>query len=96
MMQTKKDIFGNVYNVPVAKPMSFAQKYREAKAKERYKKYQAEQRAKQIETLKRTAQRSRQGLQKTGEIIKAGYKRATDSRLTSLRDKVRGSIYKKE
>lgn len=96
MKQTKKDIFGNIYTIDTPSAKSFEQKLREAKAKQRYQKLQAEQRAKQIAKLKMSAQRSKQGLQKLGNITKKGYKRATDNRLPSFRDKLRGSIYKKE
>ena len=91
MKQTRKDIFGNIYTVNTSqnKPMNFEQKLRETKAKQKYKQYQQEQRAKQVASIKQTAQRSKQGLQK----IKS---RVSDKRLPSLRDKLRGSIYKKE
>ena len=91
----KKDIFGNVYEVPTNKSMSFAQKYKEAKAKEQYKKYMAEQRAQQINKLKTSAQRSKQGLQKISGLLKKGYGRATSKRLITPKEKITGSIYKK-
>jgi len=91
MKQTRKDIFGNVYTVNTSqnKPMNFEQKLRETKAKQKYKQYQQEQRAKQVANLKRTAQRSKQGLQKIKD-------RVTDKRLTGIRAKLRGSIYSKK
>jgi len=90
MKQTRKDIFGNVYEVNTSKnkPMNFEQKLRASKAKQKYKQYQQEQRAKQVANLKRTAQKSREGLQK----IKS---RVTDKRLIGIRAKLRGSIYNK-
>jgi len=53
MKQTRKDIFGNVYEVNTSqnKPMNFEQKLRETKAKQKYKQYQQEQRAKQVANL---------------------------------------------
>lgn len=95
MKQTKKDIFGNVYTVETPNAKTFEQKLREAKAKQKYKKFQQEQRAKQIANLKMSAQRSRQGLAKIKAKAKAGYGRATDKRLTGIRAKLRGSIYEK-
>jgi hypothetical protein len=95
----EKDIFGNPIQQGMTtykKPMSYAQKLREAKAKQKYKQYQAEQRRQQIENLKASAQKSRQGLKKTSGLIKSSYKRITDKRLSSFKDKLRGSIYKKE
>ena len=98
MNEQRKDIFGNPYTLKnsVNKPVSFEQKLREAKAKQRYKKFQAEQRSQQLQKFKQTAGRSRQGLKKVGGLLKKGYGRVTDKRLTSFREKVRGSIYKKE
>jgi len=85
----EKDIFGNPIQQGMStykKPMSYTQKLKEAKAKQKYKAYQKEQRQMQIEKFKANAQRSKEGLQRLG-------KRVTDQR-TSLRDKLRGSIYK--
>jgi acyl-CoA reductase-like NAD-dependent aldehyde dehydrogenase len=96
MKQYKKDIFGNVYTVNEPNAKSFEQKLREAKARQKYKKFQQEQRAAQIQKAKMAAQRSKEGLAKISGKIKAGYKRATDKRLPSFRDKLCGSIYKKE
>jgi len=84
----EKDIFGNPIQQRPVKQMSYAQKLKEAKAKQKYKAYQAEQRKIQIERLKANARRSKEGLQKIS-------RRVTDKRM-SLRDKLRGSIYKKE
>ena len=89
MKQTRKDIFGNIYTVETPSAKSFEQKLREAKAKQKYKKFQAEQRAKQIANLKMSAQRSREGLAKIKQ-------RVTDKRLTGIRAKLRGSIYSKK
>ena len=91
-----KDIFGNPIKQNAVKQMSYTQKLKEAKAKQKYQAYQKEQRRIQIENVKASAQRSKQGLQKVGNKVKSGYKRATSNRLTSLREKFRGSIYKKE
>lgn len=89
MKQTRKDIFGNVYTVETPSAKSFEQKLREAKAKQKYKQFQQEQRAKQIANLKMSAQRSREGLAKIKQ-------RVTDKRLTGIRAKLRGSIYSKK
>jgi len=96
MKEMRKDIFGNVYTVNVTKPPTFEQKLKEAKAKQRYKKFQAEQRAMQIAKIKSSASKSKQGLQKIGSKTKSVYSRATDSRLSSLKEKLRGSIYGKD
>lgn len=89
MKQTRKDIFGNIYTVETPTAKSFEQKLREAKAKQKYKQFQQEQRAKQIANLKMSAQRSREGLAKIKQ-------RVTDKRLTGIRAKLRGSIYSKK
>lgn len=89
MKQTRKDIFGNIYTVETPSAKSFEQKLREAKAKQKYKKFQAEQRAKQIANLKMSFQRSREGLAKIKQ-------RVTDKRLTGIRAKLKGSIYSKK
>lgn len=89
MKQTRKDIFGNIYTVETPSAKSFEQKLREAKAKQKYKQFQQEQRAKQIANLKMSAQRSREGLAKIKQ-------RVTDKRLTGIRAKLRGSIYSKK
>lgn len=101
----RKDIFGNEYEEDMQMPnsyarkmptrISYAQKLREAKDKQRYKLFQAEQKKQKVEQFKKHAQRSKLGLQKMGGLIKKGHKRATDKRLTSVREKMRGSIYKK-
>jgi len=98
MMEQRKDIFGNVYtiNTQDRKPMSYAQKLREAQAKQKLRMLQAEQRKQQIASIKKVAGRTAQGSKKLGGLVKKGYGRATDSRLTSIREKLRGSIYKKE
>lgn len=89
MKQTRKDIFGNIYTVETPSAKSFEQKLREAKAKQKYKQFQAEQRAKQITQIKMSAERSRQGLAKIKQ-------RVTDKRLTGIRAKLKGSIYSKK
>lgn len=89
MKQTRKDIFGNIYTVETPSAKTFEQKLREAKAKQKYKKFQAEQRAKQIANLKMSSQRSREGLAKIKQ-------RVTDKRLTGIRAKLKGSIYSKK
>lgn len=89
MKQTRKDIFGNIYTVETPSAKSFEQKLREAKAKQKYKQFQQEQRAKQIANLKMSAQKSREGLAKIKQ-------RVTDKRLTGIRAKLRGSIYSKK
>lgn len=89
MKQTRKDIFGNIYTVETPKAKTFEQKLREAKAKQKYKQFQAEQRAKQIANLKMCSQRSREGLAKIKQ-------RVTDKRLTGIRAKLKGSIYSKK
>ena len=97
MKQMKKDIFGNVYTMQT-KPVSqksFEQKLRESKAKQKYKKYIYEQRQEKINSLKKNAMRSKQGLIKIANVSKKGYNRITDKRLTTLKDKLSGSIYKK-
>ena len=97
-MSPTKDIFGNPIQQTTKKykPMSFEQKLREAKAKQKYKEFQAKQRAEKIRLLKSNMQRSRQGLAKIKQKAKALKNRATSERLPTLRDKLRGSIYKKE
>jgi len=93
-----KDIFGNPIQQGMStykKPMSYTQKLKEAKAKQKYKAYQQEQRKMQVEKFKQNAQKSKEGLQRLGSKAKAGYARATDKKM-SLRDRLRGSIYKKE
>ena len=94
----RKDIFGNIYTIKTTsnKTVSFEQKLREAKAKEKYKRFQQEQRARQLANIKMSAEKSRQGLQKISSLIKKGYDRATSKRLTSPQEKISGSIYKKE
>lgn len=89
MKQTRKDIFGNIYTVETPSAKSFEQKLREAKAKQKYKQFQAEQRAKQIANLKMSFKRSREGLAKIKQ-------RVTDKRLTGIRAKLKGSIYSKK
>jgi len=89
MMETRKDIFGNTYQVIKPRPMSYAQKLKGAKAKQKYREFQ-------IKTLKTSIQQTKTGLQKTGRLIKKGYNKATDKKLPSFRNKVEGSIYKKE
>jgi hypothetical protein len=100
MNQTRKDIFGNTYTIPtnsrVYKPMSFEQKLREAKARDKYKAYQFLQRQKQVENIKRVAQRSNDGIKKTGGFLKKLVSRATSKRLSTPKEKISGSIYKKE
>ena len=104
-MMQRKDIFGNIYTIPtkkikMVKPMTFEQKLREAKAKEKYRQYQIQQIKNTASLTKRTIQKtgqvSKTGLQKTGGFIKKIMSRATSKRLTSPQEKIRGSIYKKE
>lgn len=95
-MKKRKDIFGNVYTVPTNKPRNnFEQRLREAKAKKKYREFQAQQRREQIAQIRSTAKKTRAGLTKIGSKTKVVYKRATDKRLSGLREKLRGSIYKK-
>jgi hypothetical protein len=100
MNPTRKDIFGNTYTIPtnnrIYKPMSFEQKLREAKARDKYRTYQSLQRQKQVENIKRVAQRSNAGLKKTGGFFKKLVSRATSKRLSSPQEKISGTIYKKE
>ena len=101
-MMQRKDIFGNIYTIKTTsnKTVSFEQKLREAKAKEKYRQYQIQQIKNTANLTKRTIQKtgqvSKTGLQKTGGFIKKIMSRATSKRLTSPQEKITGSIYKKE
>ena len=82
LTKTTKDIFGDPIQQSSVKKMSYAEKLKEAKAKAKYKQYQAQQRKQQMDNFKKAAGRSKLGLQKLGGLIK--------------KSSAKKSIYKKE
>lgn len=109
MKQYKKDIFGNLIEIQTPtrqlKPMSYTQKLREAKAKERYRQYQINKAKQQVQLLKQAATKtsmlSKKGLQKTKTLIKTTKERTQKTRsakglLQKIRSFRKNSIYDKE